>query len=158
MSKFVTNCLMLAVILLCSSTSLYAQPKATVKGTVTDSAKKPLSYVTIRLMSKKSPGQPLQSSYTKEDGSFSLNKLDTGVYMLVFSHTSFTEKKQPVRIQQPGENVDLKQIQLIASSGKLNDVTVTATRPLIEQSDDKITFNAEDDPCYKNRNCNRCFT
>ncbi len=149
MTKAIPNCLLLAAIFLCSSTSLYAQPKAALKGVVTDSTKKPVSYVTIRLLSKKSPGQPVQSTYSKEDGSFSLNKLDTGAYMLVFLHTSYTEKKQPVRIQQPGDHLDLKEIQLSAATGKLQDVTVTAQRPLIEQTDDKITFNAEDDPATK---------
>jgi 5-hydroxyisourate hydrolase-like protein (transthyretin family) len=149
MSKPLTSCLLLAIIFLGSSTSLYAQSKATVKGVVTDSTKKPVSYVTIRLLSKKNPAQPVQSTYTKEDGSFSLGKLDTGMYILVFSHTAYAEKKQPVKIQQPGDHIDLKEIQLSASSKKLQDVTVTSQRPLIEQTDDKITFNAEDDPATK---------
>jgi hypothetical protein len=149
MRKPLANRLLLPLILFTAATSLYAQPKASVKGLVTDSTKKPLSYVTIRLMSKKSPGQPLQSSYTKEDGSFTLNKLDTGAYMLVFIHTSYAEKRQPFRIQKPGDQVDLKEIPLSAASKKLQDVTVVAQRPLIEQSDDKITFNAEDDPATK---------
>jgi outer membrane receptor for ferrienterochelin and colicin len=32
---------------------------------------------------------------------------------------------------------------------KLGDVTVTATRPLVEQQDDRLVYNVEDDPSAK---------
>ncbi len=148
MTKLLATSLLLAICI-CSTTSLHAQSKATVKGVVTDSTQKPVSFATIRLLSKKNPQQPLQSSYTKEDGSFTLTRLDTGAYMLIFTHTAFAEKRQPVRIQQPGESIDLKQIQLESAANNLKGITVVAQRPLIEQTDDKITFNAEDDPSTK---------
>src|SRR4030095_9209450 len=40
-------------------------------------------------------------------------------------------------------------VQLSRATGMLKEVVVTAQRPLVEQSDDKIVFNVEDDPTSK---------
>jgi outer membrane receptor protein involved in Fe transport len=116
-------------------------------GTVSDSSK-PVALVTVRLF-KKNNGAPLQTTLSKDNGNFQLNKPDTGNYILSFTHTGFAEKKIPVTVSSQAGDIQIDPVQLSKTSGLLKEVVVTAQRPLIEQSDDKIVFNAEDDPASK---------
>ena len=45
--------------------------------------------------------------------------------------------------------MEVDRVQLSRATGLLKEVVVTAQRPLVEQSDDKIVFNVEDDPASK---------
>ena len=46
-------------------------------------------------------------------------------------------------------DMQIDPVQLSKATGLLKEVTVTAQRPMVEQSDDKIVFNVEDDPTNK---------
>lgn len=103
--------------------------------------------VTVRLL-KKNTAVPLQMVLSKADGGFQLDKPDTGVYTLSFTSTGFAEKQLPLRVNQPGD-IQIGNVGLSKASDILKEIVVTAQRPLVEQSDDKIVFNAEDDPATK---------
>lgn len=124
-----------------------SQTKMKLSGTVTDSSKA-LDLVTVRLFKKKST-VPLQITLTKDNGSFQLNKPDTGSYILSFTHTGFSEKLVTITVTSREGNMQVDPVQLTRTTGVLKEVVVTSQRPLIEQSDDKIVFNAEDDPATK---------
>ncbi|MEO6718901.1 MAG: outer membrane beta-barrel protein [Ferruginibacter sp.] len=126
----------------------YSQAPAKLSGTITDSSKKPLPFVTVRFFKQNNLQAPLQTTLTKDNGAFQFNKVDTGNYTLTFTHSGFAEKKQSVTVK-PGENVQIGEIELSKTTGTLNEVVVKSQRPLIEQSDDKIVFNVEDDPAAK---------
>ena len=121
--------------------------KMKLSGSVSDSTK-PLALVTVRLV-KKNNNALLQTTFSKDDGSYQLNRPDTGNYVLSFTHTGFAEKRIPILISAGQGDIRIDPVQLSRSSGVLKEVTVTSQRPLIEQSDDKIVFNAEDDPATK---------
>ncbi len=125
----------------------FSQSKLKLSGTVADSSK-PLAFVTVRLF-KKTNTTPLQTVLSKDNGSFQLNKPDTGTYILSFTHTGFAEKRVPLAVAPGTEDMQIEPIQLSRTSGLLKELVVTAQRPLIEQSDDKIVFNVEDDPAAK---------
>lgn len=126
---------------------VFSQGKLKITGSVSDSSK-PLPYATVRLL--KRPNTPaLQTVLTKENGSFQLNKPDTGKYVLSFTHTGFAEKLVPVNLTaQPGD-LQIETVHLSKASSTLKEVVVTSQRPMVEQSDDKIVFNVEDDPTNK---------
>ncbi|MES1219818.1 MAG: outer membrane beta-barrel protein [Bacteroidota bacterium] len=146
MSKFLLS-FILPVILLIHPVCVFAQSKMKLSGTVSDSSK-PLALVTVRLF-KKDNTVPLQTTLSKENGSFQLNKPDTGYYVLSFTHTGFEEKRLDIAVTlQPGDIVT-DPVQLSSATGVLKTVTVKAQRPLVEQSDDKVVFNVEDDPATK---------
>ena len=85
---------------------LFSQTKKKISGTVSDSSK-PLPLVTVRLL-KVNNATPLQTILSKDDGSFQLNKPDTGNYILSFTHTGFEEKKIPVTVgSQQGDMPNL---------------------------------------------------
>jgi outer membrane receptor protein involved in Fe transport len=137
----------LAAILFILPAYSFSQNKMKLSGTVSDSSK-PVAFVTVRLF-KKTGTAPLQTTLSKDNGSFQLNKPDTGNYILLFTHTGFAEKRIPITVSSQAGDMQIDAVQLSKTSGLLKEVVVTAQRPLIEQSDDKIVFNVEDDPTSK---------
>ena len=123
----------------------FSQVRSKITGTVSDSSKA-LAYVTVRILKKGNPA-PLQTALTKENGSFQLNKPDTGNYILSFTHTGFAEKQVPIVVTSG--DMQIEPVQLSKASGLMKEVVVTAQRPMVEQSDDKIVYNVEDDPTNK---------
>lgn len=73
--------------------------------------------------------------------------IDTGSYTLILSHTGFGELSKEIVVN--GADIDLGNLTVSSSGGELKGVTVTARKPLIEQTDDKIIFNVENDPTTK---------
>jgi len=146
MRKFFLSVLLPAILFILPIFAV-SQTKPKLSGMVSDSTK-PLALVTVRLF-KKINAAPLQTTLSKENGSFQLNKPDTGNYVLSFTHTGFAEKRININVvSQPGD-MQIDPVQLSKVTGMLKEVVVTAQRPLVEQSDDKIVFNVEDDPASK---------
>jgi len=125
----------------------FSQTKMKLSGTVSDSSR-PLSLATVRMF-KKNNQTPLQITVSKENGSFQFNKVDTGSYVLSFTHTGYAEKRINVTVGVQPEDIQIDPVLLSTATGVLKEVTVTSQRPLVEQSDDKIVFNVEDDPTSK---------
>ena len=146
MRKFLPLTLLLAFLFILPG-YVFSQTKMKLSGTVSDSTK-PLALVTVRIF-KKNSSVPLQTTLSKENGSFQFNKPDTGNYILTFTHTGFAEKQINITVSsQPGD-MQIDPVQLSKATGLLKEVTVKSQRPMVEQSDDKIVFNVEDDPTNK---------
>jgi len=125
----------------------FSQAKMKISGTVSDSSK-PLPLVTVRLL-KSNNTTAVQTTLSKDNGSFQLDKPDTGSYIVSFTHTGFEEKKITITVsRQPGD-MQIEPVQLSRLTGVLKEVVVTSQRPMIEQADDKIVFNVSDDPTSK---------
>ena len=140
-------CVLLPALLFFLPVHVLSQTKMKLSGTVSDSTK-PLSLVTVRIFKKMN--QPaLQTTLSKENGGFQLNKPDTGNYILSFTHTGFAEKQITITVAPTAGDMQIDPVQLSKATGMLKEVTVTAQRPMVEQSDDKIVFNVEDDPTNK---------
>jgi hypothetical protein len=125
----------------------FSQTARKLSGTVSDSSK-PLAFVTVRLY-KTSNTTPLQTTLSRENGSFQFNRPDTGSYILSFTHAGFAEKRMEVAVKAEAGDQQVGTVQLARATGLLKEVVVTSQRPLVEQSDDKIIFNVEDDPAAK---------
>lgn len=126
----------------------FSQANIKLSGTVTDSSNKPLSLVTVRIFKATNLQLPLHTSISKADGAFLFNKIDTGKYVVGFSHTGYSDKQQNITVQ-PGADIKLDPIALSRATGTLNEVVVKTQRPLVEQGDDRTIFNVEDDPASK---------
>ena len=146
MRKFLSLFRLLAVLIVLPGYA-FAQNKMKLLGTVSDSSK-PLALVTVRLF-KKNNTTALQAGLSKDNGSFQLNKPDTGTYILSFTHTGFAEKRITIAVDSQAGDMKIDPVQLSKASGLLKEIVVTSQRPLVEQSDDKIVFNVEDDPATK---------
>ena len=126
----------------------YSQVLGRILGTVADSSRKPLPFVTVRFFKPADLKTPLQTTLSATDGSFQFNKVDTGNYLLSFTHTGFAERKQAIVVKQ-GIDLKIDQVSLFKANGTLTEVVVKTQRPLVEQADDRIVFNVEDDPASK---------
>jgi hypothetical protein len=73
----------------------YSQTKGKFSGTVIDSSKKPLSFVTVRFFSQNNLQTPLQTTLSKENGTFQFNKPASGNYIhLAFLHSIIQSTNQ----------------------------------------------------------------
>jgi outer membrane receptor protein involved in Fe transport len=124
-----------------------AQDKqARIKGTVTDTARQTLSYATISLFKPGELKEAVKTTYSGKKGEFELTA-DTGSYILTVSHVSLSLVSIKVSIR-PGDNF-LDSIVLSSVPRLMQNITITVRKPLIEQSDDKLTYNVESDPAAK---------
>jgi outer membrane receptor for ferrienterochelin and colicin len=138
----------LSVLLL---TSVYAQQDSliTVKGSVLDSANaQPVEFANIVLLDK-STGKAIKNTMTDSLGNYILTGVVSKVYSVSATSLGYTSKVIVLDLSAHSGIFNAQTIYLKASGGVLNEVVVRATRPLVEQSDDGVIYNAEDDPGSK---------
>jgi hypothetical protein len=116
-----------------------------VKGTLVDSASaKPVPAATVNFQEpEKKISRTVISDAT---GSFQTN-LPAGRYRVLITHSGFRKRGQPLKVE--GGDVDLGTMPLVAMVKSMSGVTVTATRPLVEQQADRLIYNVEEDPSAK---------
>lgn len=152
MKKFVLYGLALVLLQCLIVAAAFAQGKAGITGSITDStSQKALAYATAELYKGSLNAQPLKATFTNDKGAFRFANLDTGTYIVLLSHTGFQEKQQAVTITG-NETIDLKTVSLASTNGALQGVVIKTKKPLVEQQDDKIVFNVENDPASKTEN------
>ncbi|MFI5162073.1 MAG: outer membrane beta-barrel protein [Sphingobacteriales bacterium] len=141
------SCLLSTIVL---AQTAAPKPSIVIKGTVTDSAiKAPLSFVTVTLQDAKTK-QSIRSGLTKDDGSFSIKATAGGAYQLVFAFVGYGNKT--VQVPKDGNEVSVGKIVLSSSSKQLAGVSITATKPLVKQEIDRISYDVQADPETKTQN------
>lgn len=141
--KFYNLSLLLTTLLFISIT-INAQETA-VKGSVIDSASsKPVADVTVNFLQ---PQKKISKTVVSDkNGQFQTN-LVPGPYKVTITHGSF--RKKGVQLAVEAQPVDMGNIQLIPMVKSMTEVTVIASRPLVEQKDDRLIYNVEEDPAAK---------
>ncbi|MFD1257079.1 TonB-dependent receptor domain-containing protein [Mucilaginibacter terrae] len=141
---------LILVIILCFYTCVltFAQTTpattATIKGSVIDSVKKePLSYVTVALIDA-TTNVPVKSTFTKDDGSFTLAGLTLKAYKISLVNVGFATKT--INLPKPETMNDLGKLLMSAVSGQLKEVNVVAVRPLMKREVDRISYDVQADP------------
>lgn len=120
----------------------------TLKGLVTDSAtQKPLSYITLSLKDSLAQ-QTVKSGLTKNDGTFELNQLAAKTYRLVLIAVGYQTKTIVVN-KDNNKVIDLGTLTLSTTSNQLKEVGITASRPLIKQEIDRLSYDVQADPDSK---------
>jgi Outer membrane protein beta-barrel family/Carboxypeptidase regulatory-like domain len=117
--------------------SLYAQ---TISGKITDEKQKPVRLATILLL-KQNDSSLVMSLLSSNDGSFAFTNVAPGKYLVnidVVSH-----KKNYTRAEIIDKDLDLGTINVLPDATMLKEVTVTATKPFLEQKADKLIVNVE---------------
>ncbi len=116
----------------------------TVKGMVIDSnANKPLGYVTVTLQDATTK-QSVKAGLSKDDGTFELKAAIGKTYQLAL--VSIGYKSKVINITGAGPVIDLGKILIGVSSNQLNEVSVTAAKPIMAQEVDRISYNVQADP------------
>lgn len=80
---------------------------------------------------------------TDVDGLFSMVQIPEGQYRINISYVGLAPYQSEVFELQKGQKLDLATIQLPAASNDLEEVVVTAQRPILEVKPDKLVFNVE---------------
>jgi len=118
-----------------------------VKGIAIDSVtNKPLGYTTV-VLEDAITKQSIKAGLTKDDGSFELKAPAGRAYQLVLASVGY--KNKIINITGTNAAINVGRVFLAASSRQLNEVSVTATRPLMKQEVDRISYDIQADPDSK---------
>jgi outer membrane receptor protein involved in Fe transport len=140
--------LIITIALLLNCFTVYAQTSAPVttaiEGTVVDSVKKqPLAYVTVALTDAVT-NQPVKSTFTSEDGSFTMSGIAVKHYKLNLVFVGYQTKI--INVAEPDKATNLGQLLMRVSSTQLKEVTVTHVKPLMKREVDRISYDVQADP------------
>ena len=117
-------------------------------GIVIDSiTQKPLASVSIQLTD--SAGVSIKTTVSAEDGSFRLvGAYSPGnTYRIYTSFVGYFTKT--ITIAAGKNTVDLGKIWMLPDGAQLQNVTVTASKPLVKQEIDRLTYDVQSDPQSK---------
>lgn len=131
------------------STLAYAQSAPTVnvqvKGQVVDSlTNDAISYATIKVTAKSSPTL-LKAVAADDNGKFQFPMNKAGDYVLSIEYIGKNTVKKDIAIGDQ-KVLDLGKILMAENSQILNEVTISAQRPLVQIDLDKIVYSMESDP------------
>jgi len=127
--------LFLFTILFLSIISVHSQNQ--ISGTVKDAKdNNPIPYATVTLL--KTDSTVVTGDMTNDMGNFVLKGIQSGNYLLQVYYLGYDKKQMKMNVPQQNE---LGDITLSSSENKLQEVVVTAKRPLIEQRTDRYIVN-----------------
>ncbi|GAB3911180.1 outer membrane beta-barrel family protein [Larkinella knui] len=126
--------------------NIKASLKSKISGTVLDAAQnKPVEFATVALLNPQTE-KIVGGTTTGESGKFTINGVDAGTYRVVISFIGYENKTiNNVTIGSQGAEVALGVVQMQTDSRTLNEVVVTAEKPLVEDKDDRLVYNADKD-------------
>ncbi|GAB3931755.1 TonB-dependent receptor domain-containing protein [Larkinella terrae] len=127
-------------------TNIKASLKAKISGTVMDVTQhKPVEFATVALLNPKTE-KIIGGTTTGESGKFTISGVDAGTYRVVISFIGYENKTiNNVNVGTEGTEVALGVVQMQTDSRTLNEVVVTAEKPLVEDKDDRMVYNADKD-------------
>lgn len=116
------------------------QGQSMIKSQVTDQNKQPIEFVNVVLFSM--PDTIFITGTTSlKDGSFGLTIHTPGSYMLQTSFIGYKKQQQRITIRK--ENITLPAIILEEESQALNEITITASRPIFNIKNGVLTTEVE---------------
>ncbi len=114
------------------------KPSFSLKGKLTNGQNEKFDQITIHLL-KASDRSLVKLEYPIADGSFMFEKIQEGNYILITQGTGFSKyESAPILLSK---EIDLGVINLQVISKNLKEVTVTATKPFVQQQYDKTVLN-----------------
>lgn len=133
---------------LCVHTGV-AQKQAAVysiRGIISDSTShNALTFITVNLI--KSPATVLKVDYSKADGSFTFAGLESGTYTLAIVGVGYKTARITVELPDASQKAgDLGNIPLMPDLVGLNEVVVKASKQIVKQEIDRITYDIQADP------------
>ena len=135
--------LTLSVFLIALTTNIAFAQTANITGKTSTENKSPLSFVTVSLL-KKSDSSLVKVAVSNEAGSFTMDNITSGNYLLKFTNVGFEQMFFPIdSLQFTSNSIDIKNVVLIKTVQSLTTHTVIAKKPMIEVKADKMIFNVE---------------
>jgi len=111
-----------------------------ISGTIEDNNGEPLPFANVLLL------QPfdstlIQGAVSDINGVFNLLNVKSGNYLVNTTMIGYTKDFYPVKVN--GENIDIFDIQLNEDTKQLNEVLITAQKPLYEKQADRMVINVQ---------------
>ena len=109
----------------------------TIQGTLNDEKGAPMPFATLQLLKSDSSIHKIET--TKADGSFLFKNLEKKKYYLSVSFLGYAALNQTIDLSK--ENGQLGTLSMQAQTTNLDEVTVSAEKPMIQIEPDKTVFN-----------------
>ena len=116
-----------------------------VKGSVCDSLGQPESFATLRLYLLPDTVKPKATGTALEDGTFSVNLPQEGGYRINILSFGKKDFNKDISLSEEYPTVDLGNIILTEEANSLQEVIVTAQRPLVTKEIDRIGYDVQAD-------------
>lgn len=121
-----------------------------VKGIVVDSlTNEGEPFVTWRIFEQGEMKSPIKVGTSDENGAFSEELPHVGEYLIAFSAVGRNQTERKFSVSTDNHIVNLGQIILSDANETLDEVVVSARRPIISSENDKLIYNMEEDPAAK---------
>ncbi|NTS40393.1 TonB-dependent receptor [Flavisolibacter sp. BT320] len=117
-----------------------AQAQTTIRGSVLDDKKNPLSEASVLLLQAKDSAL-VKGSVTTKSGQFVFDQVATGNYLVQVSYSGFKNVYQLVSPANTRDNLQLPAITVSEKESVLQNLTVSAKKPLFEQQIDRMVIN-----------------
>ncbi|QNE38949.1 TonB-dependent receptor [Hymenobacter sp. NBH84] len=149
MNSFLTfrralRCLGLLVMLF--PLTAWAQTAGTITGTLLDAANnQPLPFTTVVLLQARDSSQVATGTQTAENGTFTLEPVQPGSYLLRTSAVGYGTLRRAVTITAAAPTMRLGTLRLASTTTKLGEVTVTGERAAVVDNLDKKVINVDKD-------------
>ena len=125
--------------------SLSAQ--TTIKGVLVDSLNKDkLFYVSVGIVTPDTLMRVVGAAFTEANGSFVITDVPAGSYLLKASLVGYDMLTHPITVPEGKNTVNLGTIGMKKASTALNEVSVTATKPIYMMDGEKTLYNVSEDP------------
>jgi hypothetical protein len=131
---------MRSLLLLLSIITTLSLPAQTITGKVIDNKQQAVKSASVLLL-KQTDSSLVKSSLSDNDGNFKFPDVADGKYFVAVSLVS--HKRNLTRVEVKGSDVQMGTINLSADEKTLQGVTVTASKPFLEQRADKLIVNIE---------------
>lgn len=130
--------------LITATTVAGTEPIGKISGTVIDKElQEPIPYATIIINDL--AGNLVSGNTSQDDGSFVVDKIETGEYMFQVQFIGYKTHSQKVTISSKNANVNFGVIALEPELSQLDDVNIVAERSTIEQRIDRKVINVGKD-------------
>ncbi len=136
--------LLLILVALAISIPSFAQDLS-VKGSVCDSIGEPESFATLRIYLLPDTVRPKVTGTTDENGKFSLKLPQTGGYRVNILSFGKKDFNKDIYLEEEYPIVDIGTVIMTEQSNQLQEVTVTAQRPLVVKEIDRIGYDVQAD-------------
>lgn len=139
---------LLLLFLLCSGLSAKGADYK-VKGLVTDSVGNPESFATVRVFTLGDTIHPVKGSVADDAGKFNVALSDPGSYRINIMAFGKTPENRDISLNDEYPSIDLGKITVRENSNILEEVVVTAQKPLVSKEIDRIGYDVQSDPDSK---------
>ncbi len=135
---------LLSIVLIISCLGVFGQTKSKISGSVVNAvSKEPIGYASVTLADQHT-GKAVNGAITDDKGNFLLTGIAPGTYTLKVEFVGFKTYTRDNVVVGSGY-IKVGALSLSSSSSNLQEVTVTATKPLVENHIDKMVYNAAND-------------